>query len=126
MSAVFRGATLIRVEALIRGRPLFQCGYPKVRRLFEARCLLEEIRYYIIIVKIITIIATFISGSCNGCSSSSTSSSIIILSSSSLLLSVALIIYQCHVLYQPLFLTFLYFLLCYMYLTTFLKGSKQK
>ena len=111
MSAVFRGATLIRVEALIRGRPLFQCGYPKVRRLFEARCLLEEIRYYIIIVKIITIIATFISGSCNGCSSSSTSSSII-LSSSSLLLSVALIIHQCHVLYQPLFLNFLYVSCC--------------
>ena len=112
MSAVFRSATLIRVEALIRGRPLFQCGYPKVRRLFEARCLLEEIRYYIIIVKIITIIATFISGSCNGCISSSTSSSIIILSSSSLLLSVALIIHQCHVLYQPLFLNFLYVSCC--------------
>ena len=31
--------------ALIRGRCLLQCGYPKVRRLFGARRLLEEIRY---------------------------------------------------------------------------------
>ena len=37
-SAVFRGA------AIARGRRLFQCGYAKVRRLFEARYLLEEIR----------------------------------------------------------------------------------
>ena len=36
-SAAFRGA------ALIRARRLFQCGYPKVRPLFETRCLLEEI-----------------------------------------------------------------------------------
>ena len=38
---------LIRGVALIRGRRLFQCGYPKVlirgRRLFEAGRLLEEI-----------------------------------------------------------------------------------
>ena len=29
--AAFRGAALITGEALIRGRRLFQCGYPKVR-----------------------------------------------------------------------------------------------
>ena len=39
ISATFRGA------ALIRGRCLFQCGYPKMQRLFETQCLLEEIRY---------------------------------------------------------------------------------
>ena len=45
ISTVFRGA------ALIRGRRLFQCGHPKVpllirgQRLFDARRLLEEIRY---------------------------------------------------------------------------------
>ena len=33
ISTVYRGATLIRGEALIIGRRLFQCGYPKVRRL---------------------------------------------------------------------------------------------
>ena len=32
-----------RVAALIRGRRLFQCGYPKVRRSFEARRLLHQI-----------------------------------------------------------------------------------
>ena len=36
---------LIRGEALIRGRYLFQFEYPKLRQLFEARRLLEEIRY---------------------------------------------------------------------------------
>ena len=44
ISAAFRGAALIRGEALIRARRLVQCGYPKVRRLFEARRLLEEMR----------------------------------------------------------------------------------
>ena len=39
ISAGFRGA------ALVKGRHLFKCGYPKVRRLFEAQCLLEEIWY---------------------------------------------------------------------------------
>ena len=34
-----------RVVVLIRGKALIQCGYPKVRRLFEAWRLLEEIRY---------------------------------------------------------------------------------
>ena len=31
--------------ALVRGRRLFQCTYPKVRRLFEAQHLSQEIRY---------------------------------------------------------------------------------
>ena len=44
ISAVFRGAVLISGEAFIRGRRLFQYGYPKMRRLFEARRLLEEVR----------------------------------------------------------------------------------
>ena len=44
ISAVFRGAVLISGEALIRGRRLFQYGYPKMWRLFEARRLLEEVR----------------------------------------------------------------------------------
>ena len=41
ISAAFRGAVLIREEVLIRGealireKRLFQCGYPKVRRLLE-------------------------------------------------------------------------------------------
>ena len=47
VSAAFIGAALIRLEALIRGRYLFQCGYPKARRLFEDRRLLERIRYVI-------------------------------------------------------------------------------
>ena len=33
------------MEAFIRGRCLFQCEYPKVRRFFEAWRLLEEKRY---------------------------------------------------------------------------------
>ena len=44
-SATFEGLALIRGEVLIRGKRLFQFGYPKVRRLFEVRRLLEEIRY---------------------------------------------------------------------------------
>ena len=32
---------LLRGEALIKGRRLFQCGYPKVRRLFEAPALIR-------------------------------------------------------------------------------------
>ena len=39
-------------ETLISGRHLFQC-YPKVRRLFEARRLLEEIRYLWIIIELL-------------------------------------------------------------------------
>ena len=34
-SAAFIGVALIRGEVLIRGRRLFQCGYPKVWRLLE-------------------------------------------------------------------------------------------
>ena len=45
VSAASRGVVLIRGEALIRGRHLFQCGYPKVRYLFETLRLLEEIWY---------------------------------------------------------------------------------
>ena len=41
----FRGATLIRGEALIRGRRLFQCGYPKVRRLLEGGAYLRPAAY---------------------------------------------------------------------------------
>ena len=35
IGAAFRGAALIKREALIRGKRLFQCGYPKVQRLLE-------------------------------------------------------------------------------------------
>ena len=35
ITATFRGATLIREKTLIRGRLLFQCGYPKVWCLLE-------------------------------------------------------------------------------------------
>ena len=35
MNAAFLGATLIRGEALIRGKRLFQCGYPKMSSLLE-------------------------------------------------------------------------------------------
>ena len=45
ISAEFRSAALSRGEAFIRGRCLFRCGYPKVRRFFEAQRLLEEKRY---------------------------------------------------------------------------------
>ena len=44
-SVSFRGASIIRGEALIRGRCFFQYRHPKVRRLFEARLLLEEMLY---------------------------------------------------------------------------------
>ena len=45
MSAVFRGATLIREKAFSRGRRLFQCGYPKVRRLLEGGAYLRPGAY---------------------------------------------------------------------------------
>ena len=45
MSIAFTGAGLISGEALIRGRRLFQCEYPKLQRLFEPRRLLEEISF---------------------------------------------------------------------------------
>ena len=34
-SAAFRGAALMRGEALIGGKRLFQCGYAKIRSLLE-------------------------------------------------------------------------------------------
>ena len=45
ISAVFRGAALIRREPLIRGRRLFQCGYPKVWRLLESAVYLRPGAY---------------------------------------------------------------------------------
>ena len=44
-SVSFRGASIIRWEVIIRGRCFFQYRHPKVRRLFEARLLLEEMLY---------------------------------------------------------------------------------
>ena len=51
ISAAFRGAALISGEARIRGRRLFLCGYPKVRRLLEGEIrkygkLIDEKQYY--------------------------------------------------------------------------------
>ena len=46
ISSAFRGAALIREEALIRGRRLLQCGYPKVRRLLEGNTFLRPGVYY--------------------------------------------------------------------------------
>ena len=45
ISAAFRGAALIRREALTRGRRLFECGYPKVRRLLEGGVYLRPDTY---------------------------------------------------------------------------------
>ena len=36
---------MVTIRRLLEGRHLFQCGYQKVRRLSEARDLLEEIQY---------------------------------------------------------------------------------
>ena len=44
-SVSFRGTSIIRGEVIIRGRCFFQYRHPKVRRLFEARLLLEEMLY---------------------------------------------------------------------------------
>ena len=41
VSVTFRVAGLIKGEALIRGRRLFQCGYPKVRHLLEGSAYLR-------------------------------------------------------------------------------------
>ena len=46
ISTEFKGTVLIREETFIKERHLFQCGCPKVQRLFEAWPLLEEIRYF--------------------------------------------------------------------------------
>ena len=45
ISAAFGGATLIRGEALIRGRRLFHCGYLKVRHLLEGGAYLRPGAY---------------------------------------------------------------------------------
>ena len=45
ISIVFKGAALIRGEPLIRGRRLFQCGYPKVRHLLESSAYLRPGAY---------------------------------------------------------------------------------
>ena len=45
INAAFRSAALIRREPFIRGKRLCQCGCLKLQRLFEARRLLEEVRY---------------------------------------------------------------------------------
>ena len=45
ISAAFGGTALIRGEALIRGRRLCQCGYPKVRRLLEGGAYLRPGAY---------------------------------------------------------------------------------
>ena len=45
ISAVFGGVALIRGEVLIRGRRLFQCREPKVRRLLEGGAYLRHCAY---------------------------------------------------------------------------------
>ena len=45
ISAAFRGAAFIRGEVLIRGKRLFQSGYPKVRRLLEGSVYLRPGTY---------------------------------------------------------------------------------
>ena len=45
ISVAFRAAVLIRGEAIIRGRRLFQCGYPKVGRLLEGGAYLRSGAY---------------------------------------------------------------------------------
>ena len=46
ISPAFRSAALIRGEALLRGRHLFQCGYSKVGRLLEGGAYLRPGAYY--------------------------------------------------------------------------------
>ena len=45
ISAAFRGVTLIKGEALIRERHLFQCGYPNVQHLLEGGAYLRPGAY---------------------------------------------------------------------------------
>ena len=45
ISAAFRGVALITGETLIRGRHLFQCGYPKARHLLECGAYLRSGAY---------------------------------------------------------------------------------
>ena len=77
ISTTFRDAALIRGEALIRGRRLFQCGYPKLRRLLEkiryfnskivSYCKILEINVYIYSWYNNTFINIFINGYLCGC-----------------------------------------------------------
>ena len=60
ISAAFRGAVLIRGGESIRGRRLFQCGNPKVQRLFETWRLLEEICYLFIYLFIYLFVCLFV------------------------------------------------------------------
>ena len=60
IGAAFRGAVLIRGGESIRGRRLFQCGNPKVQRLFETWRLLEEICYLFICLFVCLFIYLFI------------------------------------------------------------------
>ena len=45
ISAAVRGAPLFRGGVLIKGRRLFQCGYPKVRGLLEGGVFLKPGAY---------------------------------------------------------------------------------
>ena len=45
ISAIFRGAALIRGETLIRRRRLFHCGFPEVCRLLEGSAYLRPDAY---------------------------------------------------------------------------------
>ena len=45
ISTRFGGAVLIRGEALIKEKRLFQCGYPKVQRLLECGAYLRSGAY---------------------------------------------------------------------------------
>ena len=60
IGAAFRGAVLIRGGESIRGRRLFQCGNPKVQRLFETWRLLEEICYLFIYLFVCLFVCLFI------------------------------------------------------------------
>ena len=60
ISVAFRGAALIRGGESIRGRRLFQCGNPKVQRLFETWRLLEKICYLFIYLFICLFVCLFI------------------------------------------------------------------
>ena len=46
ISTAFIGVALIIGEALITGRHLFQCGYPKVRRFLESGAHLSPSTFY--------------------------------------------------------------------------------
>ena len=60
ISVAFRGAALIRGGESIRGRRLFQCGNPKVQRLFETWRLLEKICYLFIYLFVCLFVYLFV------------------------------------------------------------------